>query len=421
MKLVKTTLWSGLISFMRIASGFVSTKVVAVLIGPAGVATVGAFINFVAIVLTFGNGAISNGVVKYTAEFKESDLKPLFSTSLKISIYCSVFFGAIIILFADLITSTLFETSEYINTVRFLGLCLIFYSLNSLLLSILNGLGKIKLFTLINTISTVCGLVLTCFLSYYFRVTGALYAVVLSQTIVFFIAFALVIKNQILKYSDFKHKFSKEIFTKLSHYSLMALITALTVPVSQIIIRNFIITNLGIDMAGIWQGMARISDGYLMVVNTALSTYYLPKLSSLDKENEIRSELFNGAKLILPVTLALCAIIYGCRELIVTILYTNEFQSMQKLFFWQVLGDFFKIASFLLAFLLLAKARVKEFIFLEISATLCSIGLNYFFITKYGIEGSSLAFFLNYLIYFLALIWVFRNLLFKKYEDIINR
>lgn len=44
MKLIKNTLWSGLISFIRIASGFLSTKVVTMLIGPAGVATVGPFI-----------------------------------------------------------------------------------------------------------------------------------------------------------------------------------------------------------------------------------------------------------------------------------------------------------------------------------------------------------------------------------------
>lgn len=44
MMLIKNTLWSGLISFIRIASDFLSTKVVAMLIGPIGVATVGAFI-----------------------------------------------------------------------------------------------------------------------------------------------------------------------------------------------------------------------------------------------------------------------------------------------------------------------------------------------------------------------------------------
>lgn len=414
MKLIKTTLWSGLISFIRITSGFVSTKVVAILIGPAGVATVGAFINFVAIVLTFGNGAINNGVVKYAAEFKGASLKSLFATSLRISIFSSIFFGTIIILFSYKIGLLLFETSEYVNTIRFLGLCLIFYSLNSLILSILNGLGHIRLFTLINTASTICGLVLTCFLSYYYKVIGALYAVVLSQTIVFLIAIILVLKSKVLNFNDFKHSFSRIIFTKLSQYSLMAVITAITIPVSQIVIRNFIITDLGMDMAGIWQGMTRVSEGYLMVVNTALSTYYLPKLSSLDKDNDIRSELFNGAKLILPLTLLLCIIIYGSREFIVTILYTSEFQSMQKLFFWQVVGDFFKISSFLLAFLLLAKARVKEFIILEVSSACCSIGLNYFFINKYGIEGSSFAFFLNYVVYFFALLFVFRNLLFKK-------
>ncbi len=420
MKLVKTTLWSGFISFLRIASGFVSTKVVAVLIGPAGVATVGAFINFVSIVLTFGNGAINNGVIKYTAELKDSNLKPLFATCLKISVYCSIFFGAIIIFFAKIIGPWIFNSNDFNDTIGFLGVCLIFYSLNTLLLSVLNGLGNIRVYTLINTVSTLTGLVLTCLLSYYFEVRGALYAIVLSQTIVFFIAIALVWKNKLLDFNFFRGAFDQAVFKKLSHYTLMAIVTALSVPLSQIIVRNLINRELGILDAGLWQGMMRISDGYLMVVNTALTTYYLPKLSSLNTDREIKEELFKGAKLILPITLILCAIIYGLREFIVAILYSKDFYQMKDLFFWQIIGDFFKISSFLLAFLLLAKARTKEFIVLEVFSTLVFIGFNYFFINKYGIIGSSFAFFLSYLIYFLSLLWVFKNLLFKN-ENITDR
>ncbi|RYE13476.1 MAG: O-antigen translocase, partial [Rickettsiales bacterium] len=89
MKLVKTSLFTAVVTFIRIASGFVAGKVVAMITGPAGVALIGQFTNFVSIILTVSNGAINTGVVKYTAENEKNEfkLKKLFSTALRISIY----------------------------------------------------------------------------------------------------------------------------------------------------------------------------------------------------------------------------------------------------------------------------------------------------------------------------------------------
>jgi O-antigen/teichoic acid export membrane protein len=187
LKLIKTTAFSAIITFMRIASGFISNKVVAIYTGPAGVALVGAFTNFILIVFTFANGAINTGVVKYTAEYNgdEYRLKRLFSTAFKISVYCSAIVGVILLLFGNYLSSWVFTSSVFNTPVRVLGLTIILYSLNSLLISILNGKSQLKAYTLVNSAATTIGLIFTIILVYYFKIQGALYSLVLAQSVVF--------------------------------------------------------------------------------------------------------------------------------------------------------------------------------------------------------------------------------------------
>jgi PST family polysaccharide transporter len=108
---------------------------------------------------------------------------------------------------------------------------------------------------------------------------GALYALVTNQSIIFFVTLSFVIKSNWFKLKYFKQGIDKETLSKLGKYSLMAITSALTVPVSHLIIRNYIGENLGWDSAGYWQGIWYISSMYLMIVTTSLSVYYLPKLS----------------------------------------------------------------------------------------------------------------------------------------------
>lgn len=416
MKLIKTSFFSALITLVRISSGFIAGKVVALFTGPAGVALIGQFNNFITIVLTFSNGAINSGVIKYTAQFTgdEMQLKKLFSTSFKISIYCSIFFGTVLLLIASLVSQLLFQSSLYINPIRVLGITIILYSLNSLLIAILNGLQQIKKYTLVNTAGSMIGLLFTVVLVFYFKIEGALYALVLTQSIVFFVTLGLIIKSDWFSWSFFKQPFDKEIARKLSHFSLMAITSSLCMPVAQILLRNMVIKELGVNSAGYWQGMMRISDGYLMLVTMSLSTYYLPKLSSLGSNKELRAEIFQGYKIILPIVFVSCLFIYLLRFFIINLLFTKDFELMSELFIFQLLGDFFKIAAWLLAFLMTAKAMTKIFIVTEIVFTFTYVFLSFICVDYFKLEGIAIAFAINYFIYLVAMIIVFRKLLFIK-------
>lgn len=418
MKLIKTSFFAALITFIRISSGFISVKIIAMVTGPAGVAIVGQFSNFVTIVLNVSNGAINTGVVKYTAEYDESEfkLKKLFSTALRISVACSVIFGAILLIFSSFISGLVLGSDVYNNAIATLGLTIIFYSLNSLLVSILNGRKQIRKYTVVNAVGSVTGLLFTLVLVYYFKVQGALFAIVLSQSVVFFITLFFVSRSSWFSFSFFKRPIDIQIAKKLGAFSLMTLVSVFTAPVVQMILRNMVITKINVESAGYWQGLMKISDGYLLLITTALSTYYLPKLSSLKTDLELRKEIFYGYKIILPVVLLGCIIIFFFRFIIIKVLYTPDFLEMEQLFLFQLIGDFFKIAAWIIAYLMLAKAMTRLFIITEIVFSILYLILGYICVTLFDLSGITIAFALNYLIYFIYMVFYFRKLIFLKNE-----
>jgi PST family polysaccharide transporter len=52
-------------------TGFVNVKVIAVIIGPAGVALIGQLNNFSAIIMSFATAGITTEVTKYIAQYKD--------------------------------------------------------------------------------------------------------------------------------------------------------------------------------------------------------------------------------------------------------------------------------------------------------------------------------------------------------------
>jgi len=390
--------------------------------GPAGVAIIGAFSNFITIILIFANGAINSGVVKYTAEYDGDDiqLKSLFSTSLKISVYCSIIVGLLLIVFAPYWAEWLLTNNLYTNVIRVLGITIVLYSLNTLLISILNGKGQIKSYTIVNAVGSIIGLIMTVVLVYFYKVQGALYSLVLTPSIVFFVTATLIVKAQWFKWDYFKQAFDKTIGKKLSHFSLMALISAVTVPVAEIVLRNMVIDKVNISSAGYWQGMMKVSDGYLLLITTSLSTYYLPKLSSLKTDEELRDEIYSGYKIIIPAVLLGCCAIYFLRFFIIHVLFTSDFLEMESLFIWQLAGDFLKMCAWVLAYLMLAKAMTKAFILTEVIFNVSYVVLGYVFLNIFHLKGVTIAFALNYFIYLITMILLFRKLLFWKKEVPVN-
>jgi len=413
MTLIKTSVLSAISTIIRVIAGFISVKIVAVYIGPSGLALMGQMQNFINMMSSIASAGVNSGVVKYTAEhYKDEQIKQkIWSSALKISLVLIVPIAIAIIFLADFISMKLLNTTEYSSIFIVFAITVVFFVLNGLLTSILNGQKEIKKLTLLNIVGSLFGLAITVFLVMNYQLYGALIAGIISQSIVFVVTLGFVLKSNWFKLSMFFGKLDKEYRNKLLKYSAMSLVSATMIPLSHMYIRNYIGTNIGWDEAGYWQAIWRISETYLMLITTTLGVYYLPKLSSIQDKEELKRELLYGYKIIMPIVIFMALGIYLLREFIIQILFTKDFSPMAELFFYQLIGDIVKIASWLLGYIMVAKAMIKLFVTSEIFFVLSFVGLSVLFINIYGLIGVTIAFMVNYLIYMIFLYFSLRGYL----------
>ena len=143
-----------------------------------------------------------------------------------------------------------------------------------------------------------------------------------------------------------------------------------------------------------------------------MGVYYLPRLAELKNKLELKNEILKVYKLIIPFLVITTIGIFFSRFLIIKILFTKEFSGMKDLFAFQLVGDFLKIAGWVLGYLLIAKAMTKTYIIMELVNFVLLIVICYFLVKQYGAVGATIGYAIVYLVYLLVLLVVFRKLLF---------
>ncbi|MCV5682378.1 O-antigen flippase, partial [Escherichia coli] len=81
-----------------------------------------------------------------------------------------------------------------------------------------------------------------------------------------------------------------------------------------------------------WQAVWKISEAYLTIMTIALSTYLMPKLSSLNESVAIKKEVNTLSLAIIPCTIVLAFLIYITRDISISLLFTNDFYNARELF-----------------------------------------------------------------------------------------
>lgn len=411
--IVKVFSFTAMSTLVRMLTGLVGVKVVAGIIGPAGVALVGQLNNFATIALSLSTGGINSGITKYIAEYKEDTdkVKDCLSTALRITVVCSLAVGLLLIAGHSYLSQYVMLSPDYGYVFVIFGFTILFYALNMALASVINGFKEFKRYVRINIAGSLVGLVFTLSLVFLWQLKGALISAVTFQSIMLFISLWMVRKLPWLRWSYFKNKLNKELSKKYLRYSLMTFASAATVPISQMMLRGYVISEISATEAGWWEAMNRISNMYLMVITTSFSVYYLPRLSELTDKKELRAEIFRSYKVIIPCLLGGFTLVYFLRFFVIRLLFTPEFLPMEHLFVWQLAGDFFKISSWLLSFLMVAKAMTRWFIATEVGFSLLFVGLGFLFMQMNGVVGITQAYLVNYILYMALMTYIFRNLL----------
>jgi len=196
----------------------------------------------------------------------------------------------------------------------------------------------------------------------------------------------------------------------------MAITAALAGPTSILLVRNYLATEFSWDAAGHWQGVWRISEVYLSIVTTSLSVYFLPRIAELKETSALRRELRQGLATAVPLVAAAALAIYLLRDWITITLYSPAFLPMTALFPFQLCGDVLKIAGWLFAYLMLARAMMLAYVITEILFSATFFLLSIVLVSRYGLVGVSYAHAINYAAYLVVVWYLTRPLLMGSLE-----
>ncbi|MBV4188840.1 O-antigen translocase [Bacteroides fragilis] len=411
--IVKVFSLTAISTLVKMLTGLVSVKVVATIIGPSGIALLGQLNNFATIVMTMASGGINSGITKYVAEYKDSDdkVKDLLSTALRITVWCSLAVGLCMILLHRFLSILIMLSPEYGYVFIIFGFTIFLYALNMMLTSILNGYKEFKRYVSVNIVGSLFGLLFTLGFVLTLGLRGALISAVTFQSVMFLITLWMIRKLPWVSLNFFTRRIEATILKKYFRYTVMTLVTAATVPVAQMLLRGYVISEISSTEAGWWEGMNRISNMYLMIITSSFSVYYLPRLSEIHDNRELRYEIFKSYRVIIPMLLIGFTLIYFLRYWLIRILFTPDFIPMEQLFIWQLLGDFFKICSWLLAFLMIAKAMMRVFVTTEILFAIIYIISGFVFMHYNGVVGITQAYMCNYILYLFTMLFIFKNIL----------
>lgn len=410
LQLYRVASLNGLSVGLRILAGVVSSKVLAVYVGPAGMTLVAHLRNALSALETVGLLGFQNGVVKYLAEYKTNPdrQKAFLGAILPWLLLVWLLVGVLLYAFSGFWSDVVFgagtSLSDVVKILAFFA-PLLFASVFSTL--VLNGLGAYRKLLYANIFGNLTGLALSVWLIVEHQTKGALLALILAPTLL--LVANLYQLRGLLRWPGFNFGNSTSVFRNLGAFSLMALVSALIGPLVFIGIRHKLVEGWGMEAGGYWEGMQRIASYYFLFISTLITLYFFPRLSSARTPLQTGRVFWAYFRGVLPVFFAGLLLVYLLRSWIVIFLFSAEFEPMESLFLWQLAGDFFKAASLVLGYGFFAKKLTRAFIVAE----LLSLGTLYVtsvsFIAMAGVEGVVAAHAFTYFIYFIGLAMYFRR------------
>lgn len=419
----------GSASLVDILNGIIRAKVIAVLLGPAGIGLMGMFGNLMQTASTLAALGIGNSGSRQIAEANAngSDHAVLRTRKALLSAtICLALIGAgTFWLGRYWIADTAFGGSIPASTVGWLALGLALSVAGGSQIAYLGGMrqvgdiARLRIFSALGATAIAIPLV---------TVLGqqAILPVVLIAPAVSFILGHYFVRRQLRGSKTLQshglalHELFSE-WKSLIGLGLAFMLSTLVIKGAEFVLRVLVLEDLGTDAVGWFQASWAIGMMYLNFVLAAMGVDYYPRLVGAIKEPSNARQMINEQTEV--------ALLFGggfvlgmlsLAPLAITILYSNDFAPAAKILRYQLIGDVLKLVSWPLGIALLALGRGRTYILTQTCAAATLVGVTYLLLPIAGIEATGIAFVAMYVVVLpINLFVVARDLGFRWKKEIV--
>lgn len=402
-----TSLFGG-VQIYQILIRIISSKFVAVLLGPYGVGIKDLYQSSLKMIQSLTSMGISRSAVRDVSLANGTGDKERIGktvASLRKLVWITGLLGtAVTIVFSPILSKTAFGNYDYTLPFIFLSIVLLLEQLSAGQLVVLQGMRKLKYMAKASAIGVTVGLFVSIPLYYLLGVKGIVPTLILNAVTSLTLTWYFSRKVEIDKVEVSNKEAFEEGKTMLRMGIVMSVSSVLAWAFAYAL-RSFIRVQSDVESVGVFTAGFAIMNTYVGLIFDAMIKDFYPRLSAVNEDNGKCRLLVNQqaevASLIMAPMLIACLLFM---PIVIRILYSSKFLGAVDYITWAIPGMFFKLMSWAISLIFVAKGASKLYISNEvfggIANFVCSI-LGFIFL---GLKGLGIGFTLGYLLYLIK-VW----------------
>jgi enterobacterial common antigen flippase len=402
-QILKSSVLVGGSSLLNIAIGIVRTKVMAVLLGPAGFGLFGLYGSITTLTQTLaGMGINSSGVRQIAESAGSNDTAGVAQTAValrRISILLGVLGATLLVVFAKQISKTTFGSPQHTTAVGLLSFAVLFQLISAGQGALIQGMRRIADLAKMNVIGAFGGLMISIPVVYVFREKGIVTSLVCVAATTILTSWWFSRKLQIASPSMSISQVVRKAAALLK-LGVAFMVSGLMVTGVAYMVRVILLHKVGFAATGIYQSAWVLGGLYVNVILQAMGADFYPRLSAAAKDNYKCNRLVNEQALV-GLLLAGPGVIATLTfaPVVIALFYSAKFGPAVGVLRWVCLGAALQVVTWPMGFIILAKARQDFFLLSECVWAMIASGLAWSCIATYGLNGAGIAFFLSYIVH----------------------
>ena len=390
-------------------------KIVAVLLGPAGVGLVSLYVSAIGMVGTVsGLGIANSGVREVALSFSRQDPIAIARTVriLRRACWATGLLGwALAAAMAPLLSTWVSGSTEHAFAIALLGVTLVLGAVSGGQTALLQGVRRIGDIARANVaamlLNTGVAIALYAWLGPRGIVPVLVATAAVSLVVSWWFARRVQVEPVALSWPD---TFAGA--RRLAGLGMAFMWSGLLIAGLDMATRSLVTRELGIEAAGLYQAAWAISGLFASFILSAMGADFYPRLTGVIHDHTLASSTVNeqteiGLLLALPGLLGTLAFAPWMME----VFYTKQFVPGSALLPWFVLGIFGRVVSWPMGFIQLAKGASRWFIVTETIFVGFQLGMLLWTLPRFGLVGVAYTFAITYFLYTLAMLWVAKVLI----------
>jgi len=388
---------------INVLIGVFRTKILAVLLGPSGIALFGLYGSAIGLISTLtGMGIGSSGVRQIAEANGQGDRQKISRTiiTLRRVVLLTGLLGAVLLFLLRVpVSRSIFGDASHAGSLALLSLSIFFGAVSAGQKALIQGMRRIRDLATMQVVSALLGVAVTVPLIWFFREQGVAFSMVAVAAGGAFVSWRFArrvpVEQTRLPWPVFRQETRALIWLGFAFMTSALMTAAVTY-----FIRVLIVRNLDLDAAGYYQAAFNLSGIYVGMILGAMGADFYPRLTAAAHDNIACNRLVNeqsevGLLLAGPGVVATLVL----APLVIRMFYSADFFPAVEVLRWQILGVFLRMVSWPLGFTILAKGKGRIFVATEMTANAVHVCLVFWGIQKWGLQGTGMAFFGLYIFY----------------------